>query len=898
MSLDPGLADVPPAPLAPRRPWWRRASLVWLVPLGALAVALFVAWQSWSQAGPLVEITFENAAGITARETQVRYRDVVVGTVERVQFTAGLDQVLVGVRLDPEVAPYVDRDAQFWVVRPQVTTTGITGLETVLSGVYVEGSWDTVPGPTPERFEGLDSAPLLRTGQQGLLIGLRSTDGSLTSTMPIFYKGVQVGEVGPPQVSVDGVSVEAEGVIWAPHDALVTEATRFWDTSGFQLNITGAGAGVKFDNLVSLLVGGIAFDTFVSGAQLAQPGDEFEVYLDESTARDSVFVDPSGPVLRLLAVFETNVAGLGTGAAVELDGLRIGQVESVNGLIDEARFGDPRVRLQAVLSVQPARLGLEGERSPEDALQWLRARVAEGLRARLATGNILTGSLEVQLVPVADAPAADIDMGALPYPALPTTANDIADVAATAQGTLERIDSLPIEEVLQSAIGFLDNASLLLGNADAQGVPAEVRGLLSDIRGITQAPEVQAIPEELAATLAAARATAEDLQATLADLREAQGVDRILAAVDQAGAAAAGVARAAEGLPPLVARLDAVAAQAEALDLGALVAEVRGVATDARALLAQPALQGLPAQAAAAAQGATDAIAEARSLLASANAAEVAPRLSEALAAARDAAAALRGSVAGVPALVARLDALAAQAEALDTDRLVAEVAGLAAEGRALLAAPGTQGLPSRLGRAADEAAATLAQARATIAAVDADALDARLDATLRAAQAAAESLRDGTAGVPALVGRLDALAARAGALPLEALTAEVAGLAADARALVAAPATQALPADLSAALAEAEALLREAREGGVVANANEALAAARDAAAALPGLVDRANALLNQAASSLATLDGTAGVVAEAEQAIRQVTRAAEAVADLARTIERDPNSLIFGRD
>jgi paraquat-inducible protein B len=332
MSLPPDVPpDVPDIPVrAGRRSFWDRLSVVWLVPLVALAAAGAFAWQSLAEAGPLIEIAFADAEGVAARETQLRYRNVAVGVVERVHFTAGLDQVVVSVRLNPDLAPYVDEGAQFWIVRPEITAQRITGLQTVLSGVYIEGFWDNQPGLPVERWQGLDAAPLA-AGREGLRFTLRATDGSLTSTMPLLYQGVTVGEVAAPVIGEDGVSVSAEAVVFAPYDRLVTEATTFWDASGFDITLGAAGADVDFDSLSSLLVGGLAFDTFVSGARPAEDGTVFQAFIDEGAARDSIFAAEDAPVLELMAVFDENFAGLAVGAPVELDGLRVGEVTGVAG---------------------------------------------------------------------------------------------------------------------------------------------------------------------------------------------------------------------------------------------------------------------------------------------------------------------------------------------------------------------------------------------------------------------------------------------------------------------------------------------------------------------------------------------------------------------------------------
>lgn len=140
---------------------WERASIVWLVPLGALLIALAIAWNHWQSRGPLIEITFLNASGIRAGETEVKFRDVTVGLVERLTLESDMQNITAEVRLDKNVADYVDDGAVFWVVRPEVTTRGVSGLDTVLSGVFIEGDWDSTIGNAQFAFDGLETAPLL-----------------------------------------------------------------------------------------------------------------------------------------------------------------------------------------------------------------------------------------------------------------------------------------------------------------------------------------------------------------------------------------------------------------------------------------------------------------------------------------------------------------------------------------------------------------------------------------------------------------------------------------------------------------------------------------------------------------------------------------------------------------
>lgn len=573
----------PPEPTVKpaRRAVRDRISIVWVVPLLALAAVIAIAWQSYADRGPLIEIAFDNASGVRAGNTEIRFRDVRVGLVEEVTFADGLEKVLVRARLDKSVAPYVDEDARFWVVRPQVTAQGVSGLGTVLSGVYIEGLWNDRPGETATRFDGLVDAPLERVGQSGLRLTMRASDGAaLTENTPILYRGVEVGRVGKPVISEDGTTSEAEAVIFAPHDRLIDSATRFWDTSGFSLSFGAGGAAVNFSSIASLVSGGITFDTMLSGGTPPEPGAQFTVYSEESEARASIFSGDTTGTLTLSVLFDGNIAGLSAGAPVELNGLRIGQVEALGGRVDEDASGESAVRLAVTLAIRPGRIGLDGADGPEAALDFLRARVREGLRARLATASILTGGLKVELIEVADAPAAELVEPTGAPPILPTTESEIADVQATAEGVFERINALPVEEVMDEAITLMRNANILVAGDDTRAIPGNVNSLLSDAR---------ALPPRLDATLA-------QLETLVAQINEDALTTQLAGLLDEAAEAARGVSTASDGVPDLVARLEGIAANAEKVELDVLAADLAEFLESTGTLLAQDDTRALPRQ--------------------------------------------------------------------------------------------------------------------------------------------------------------------------------------------------------------------------------------------------------------------------------------------------------------
>ncbi|MXQ06883.1 MCE family protein [Alphaproteobacteria bacterium GH1-50] len=745
------MSDTPPeVPIeGARQSLFERASIVWIVPLGALLIALGVAWNAYSERGPLIEISFENAEGIGANETELKYRNVSVGVVEAVRFTDTLDRVLVSVRLDKEVAAFVDAESEFWVVRPEVSASGVSGLETVLSGVFIEGAWDSEIGEPATRFEGLDDAPVFTPSSRGLRFELRtSRQEGLTDNTPILYKGIEVGRIGSARISQDGQWIFAEAIIFEPHDRLITSATRFWDTSGFSLNIGPNGAELAFSSVASLISGGITFDTLVSGGQRVRSGTVFEIFPDEAAARNSVFEENDGTTVTLSAIFSENVSGLSTGAPVEWRGVRVGEVLNVTGLIDPDRFGDERVRLLVAMDVRPGRFGLQGDQSEETALAFLEERVEAGLRARLATASILTGGLKIEFVQVEEPPGEARLEDADPFPLMPVTDAAVSDVTASAEGVLERVAALPIEGLLDSAINFLDSGTAFVTSENVRETPAELRGLLADARGVIGSDEVQAIPGEVAAILGDIRLASADLRRIVTALEEADAVSRLVTAIDDAGAAARSVETTLNDLQPLTDRLVALADKANALPLEELLAEVTGLAEDGRGLIASDAAQVLP-------ERFGEALDSLNAILTDIDEAGAADRLTAALSAAEDAARGVENSVAGVPELVERIDAIAADIGTVPFEQVANDLSEVLATANRLIGDATAERLPAAL-------AGALSQAEAALADLNEAGIVATANQTLEAAERAAEAVAEAADGLPQLVARANAAIAQA----------------------------------------------------------------------------------------------------------------------------------------
>ena len=189
-------------------------NVIWLVPIIALVVTLAIAWNAFAERGSLIEVEFADATGVTPGETVLRFREITVGQVESVSFTPDLSKVIVQIRVDKDVAPYIDADAAFWIVRPQVTAQGVTRLDTVLTGSFIEGYWDAQVAQPQTRFVGLVRPPLIREDAKGTWVRLTTDNADgLTEGAPILFHGLEAGRMENLRLDESGQKVIVDAFI-------------------------------------------------------------------------------------------------------------------------------------------------------------------------------------------------------------------------------------------------------------------------------------------------------------------------------------------------------------------------------------------------------------------------------------------------------------------------------------------------------------------------------------------------------------------------------------------------------------------------------------------------------------------------------------------------------------
>src|SRR5664279_171789 len=283
MAEDTDLDHLPQATVVRRKRM--RFSVIWIIPILAAAVAIGLAVQRALSEGPVITIVFKSASGIEAGKTFIKYKDVRIGQVTAVQLSEDYSKVLVKAKIAKHAAGLMVEDAKFWVVEPRISLSGVSGLNTLLSGNYI-GFQAGKSTEEQRAFTGLDEPPII-TDQRGRRFMLRAnTLGSLEIGAPVFYRRITVGQVSAYNLAPDGKSVEITVFVNAPYDKYVTSEARFWNASGIDVSVGADGVDVRTESLVAVLAGGLAFDTpdFLPGGEPAAANSTFTLYRTRAIA--------------------------------------------------------------------------------------------------------------------------------------------------------------------------------------------------------------------------------------------------------------------------------------------------------------------------------------------------------------------------------------------------------------------------------------------------------------------------------------------------------------------------------------------------------------------------------------------------------------------------------------
>lgn len=508
----PELPELPAVKVQTRKPW--SVQIIWIIPILAILFGLSLLYKTEVERGPVITIAFKNGDGFVAGKTHVQFKGVQIGLVTSIALSNDNEQVIVTVQLDKNATKFTKDDSSYWVVRPQITTSGVSGLSTLLSGPYIAADL----GRSTEKrlqFVALDVPPILTGGTPGREFTLKATSlGSHSVGTPVYFRRLTVGEVVAYDLEADGKEISIKVFIHAPYDQYVTTNTRFWNASGVDVTIGPSGLKIQTESLISVMMGGIAFETPQSiGVNIldanidthkaenapvinqppslserAQAGYVFKLFQTQATATEEPYV----LVQRAVINFKESVRGLSVGAPVEFRGVRIGEVAHIGVAFDLKTFvATQPVEINLYPETILARSSISGAIIPipntkEGQSKRLKSFVDHGLRAQLRSLSLLTGEQYIGLDFFPDAPKYTFDLSKEPFEfqavpgKLESLEQSVTDVLATADKLFKKIDANIIPDVTK----VLVNTDKLLKKFDKNIVP-ELKQVLSNVDEIT-----------------------------------------------------------------------------------------------------------------------------------------------------------------------------------------------------------------------------------------------------------------------------------------------------------------------------------------------------------------------------------------------------------------------------
>lgn len=496
------LDDLPHAQIKESR--W--PSPVWLIPIVAALIGGWLLYQHWYLQGALLRVEFSSAEGVVERQTVVRYKHVVVGRVEEVKLEAAESATnlvpVVYMRLNREMDALLNCNAQFWVVRPRIKGAEITGLGTLFSGTYI----NMLPRPASAQaetslldsfstarncYQALDEAPVVQPTEAGRSFKLESDSlGSVGIGSPVFYKKLEVGEVVNYRIKRDSSKVELDIFIKDPYYEFVSDNSRFWNASGIEFEFGTSGAAMRMESLSSLLIGGIAFDTpqTSEGRTVSAENTRFTLFKDYKTSRQKYYAENER--LHYIMYFSGSVRGLKVGAPVEYQGIPVGHVDNIAMNMNPDTL---KVSIPVLVYIDPKRFS--PTITTEQAKAMMQSLVEQGVRAKLSSGNLLTGDMYIALAKDDDAKPAEIEnqQFASIFPTNPDTVEEITRIASNladeVQGTLKSIRTFVEGKHLESAV---KNASTAL--KDVSSLMRQSEKTVKELRSMLRVVEKNTLP--------------------------------------------------------------------------------------------------------------------------------------------------------------------------------------------------------------------------------------------------------------------------------------------------------------------------------------------------------------------------------------------------------------------
>jgi len=434
---------------------------IWLVPILAMIIALWLAFQYYSKIGPTIAISFQSNAGLIANQSQIKLRDVTIGMVTKISLSGDGKGVIVQARMNKEVSNYLNPKAKFWIVHPDVGSHGVSGLDTLISGSYIK-----LHGVKEEenqyRFIGLED-PYIDTEAQGKYYLLSAPESyNISEGSNVYYRMVKVGRVERVGISPDGKQVNFTIFVQDTYTKYINKKSQFYSQSNFSMDFSQAKLDFTIASFSQIIHGGISIYT---------PSQNIEEDQDIPIVQEQIF-----PLYKSLAQmktkhlmrgeedkiykfkFQESIHKLEIGSPVEFNGFQVGYVTEIESHFDEA---SKKVKSEVFAIIHTKAFYNKSHKKEGDKV--LESLVKSGLKAKLNTTLPMIGAQFIDLVFEKNILATmRIDHNSTLFPTTKNIASP--NMLDEVKKVITKIEKLKIEELLHSATQVMVSSNLTVKN--------------------------------------------------------------------------------------------------------------------------------------------------------------------------------------------------------------------------------------------------------------------------------------------------------------------------------------------------------------------------------------------------------------------------------------------------
>src|SRR5574344_941994 len=441
-------------------------SLVWFVPVIALCLAISLIYSSNFNKGPVITLILNKADGLEEGKTSIKALSVEVGKVKEISLSSDLKYVKAKVQMNLDTDNLLKDDTIFWIQKPRIDRQGVSGLSTIFSGYYIElkpGTSDT----QRDCFDVLEDPPIYMD-KDGLFITLQSNSSKMVSEGDsVTFKGMNVGSVISKNYDFDSEKMFYKIYINNPFTKLITKETKFWVSSGIDINVGADGVNVETDSIESILKGGISFDNFNEidkSRKKIKNGQIFNLY----KSKNDIAINYSKTIDYIVFLQKPS----------------------------RILFKDSIKNSAVLISIQSERFDKNEERSLDELNNDIKNLIKRnGLTANIETLNIITGRNYINLTENDGNSKGDILITKREfdgYTVIPSIEKDISTMQQDITSFVDKLGTLPLNDLIANINNLMKSS---------QKTSVEVAQLVDNINVIISKLDQNNVSEEMIKTL-------------------------------------------------------------------------------------------------------------------------------------------------------------------------------------------------------------------------------------------------------------------------------------------------------------------------------------------------------------------------------------------------------------